>query len=467
MSELGQHFYQALIRVADNLGLKPEDLLLIFVSESGLKANEVNSIGAVGLTQLLPSTLKDLGFSGSSKDFSKLSATEQLDWVQKYFEQNFKWLGKIKDPVKLYLSNFVPAAFSLPGIKAGYDGAVIAEDFMKTRGSIPKIGNYNGYADISAAYEQKIYDGNKAFDYQGKGKITYGDIKHRLDVVRASSVYQKALTDLQNSNSSSSSNTAISESKVSEPPTKELSGLDQMFSEMKKELNIQANTPTTLSKVSYIRKVDNKYLVVSEKGKNMGTYPSRAQAKNRLKQVEFFKHKDSNKVEDKQKSIDLSDVEELSYSAIMREAKKKEYFSFINDFVIIYKKIADAFYLKNLNMDGVMENVFHVMSKKYKIITTKKEAAVDSPLILGKAIADVILFLATKVKTENRRKAVSNFIRNIYYLNFSELASMDVNAGAAAGQVITLIKTILRSKDVGFIRSVVGEVIKNLSYFTG
>lgn len=40
-----------------------------------------------------------------------------------------------------------------------------------------------------------------------------------------------------------------------------------------------------------IRKSGNKYQVQSEKThKNLGTYSSRAAAKHRLKQVEYFKH---------------------------------------------------------------------------------------------------------------------------------------------------------------------------------
>lgn len=39
-----------------------------------------------------------------------------------------------------------------------------------------------------------------------------------------------------------------------------------------------------------IIKVKQGYRVVSESGRNMGTYPSREKAKKRLQQIEFFKH---------------------------------------------------------------------------------------------------------------------------------------------------------------------------------
>jgi GH24 family phage-related lysozyme (muramidase) len=47
-------------------------------------------------------------------------------------------------------------------------------------------------------------------------------------------------------------------------------------------------------KESYIKQIGpKKFRVFSEKGKNMGTYPSMKAAKKRLSQIEYFKHKDS------------------------------------------------------------------------------------------------------------------------------------------------------------------------------
>lgn len=52
------------------------------------------------------------------------------------------------------------------------------------------------------------------------------------------------------------------------------------------------NNRAFLNKLSYIRKLpDGKWRVYSEKGKNMGTYNTEAEAKERLRQIEYFKHK--------------------------------------------------------------------------------------------------------------------------------------------------------------------------------
>ena len=42
--------------------------------------------------------------------------------------------------------------------------------------------------------------------------------------------------------------------------------------------------------IPVIRKVKEGYRVVSESGRNMGTYATKEEAQRRLKQIEFFKH---------------------------------------------------------------------------------------------------------------------------------------------------------------------------------
>ena len=41
-----------------------------------------------------------------------------------------------------------------------------------------------------------------------------------------------------------------------------------------------------------IKKEGSKYCVKSKKGKNLGCYDTKEEAEKRLKQVEYFKHKD-------------------------------------------------------------------------------------------------------------------------------------------------------------------------------
>lgn len=46
-----------------------------------------------------------------------------------------------------------------------------------------------------------------------------------------------------------------------------------------------------LKLVARIVKQDDKYVVLSEHGKKLGSYPTREQAQKRLKQIEYFKHR--------------------------------------------------------------------------------------------------------------------------------------------------------------------------------
>ena len=69
----------------------------------------------------------------------------------------------------------------------------------------------------------------------------------------------------------------------------------------------EAYEQACLLKEGKIRKLPNgKYRVLSENGKNLGTYTSREGAKKRLKQVEYFKH--VNNADDVNDGADVNDV---------------------------------------------------------------------------------------------------------------------------------------------------------------
>jgi hypothetical protein len=44
--------------------------------------------------------------------------------------------------------------------------------------------------------------------------------------------------------------------------------------------------------IEYVKNIGHgKWRIFSKKGKNLGTYPTEKEAKTRLKQIEYFKHK--------------------------------------------------------------------------------------------------------------------------------------------------------------------------------
>src|SRR5258706_16085965 len=82
-----------------------------------------------------------------------------------------------------------------------------------------------------------------------------------------------------------------------------------------------------LVKVAKIRQLPNgSYRVLSQKGKDLGTYKSRKAAEKRLRQVEFFKHVDKSKADDQgnvMEPIGLTGADEFSYSALMRKIRQQ------------------------------------------------------------------------------------------------------------------------------------------------
>ena len=107
-----------------------------------------------------------------------------------------------------------------------------------------------------------------------------------------------------------------------------------------------------MKKIAFIRKLPNgKYRVYSHTGKNLGTSDTLEEAKKRLSEVEYFKHKDS-----QERRIQLLKIfaqEEPSYSAIMRDLNKNNKEK-LELFMQSFKKAFDEANLDNLeNADKI------------------------------------------------------------------------------------------------------------------
>jgi hypothetical protein len=94
-----------------------------------------------------------------------------------------------------------------------------------------------------------------------------------------------------------------------------------------------------IMKLAYVRKLPSgKWRVFSEKGKNLGTFHSKEKAEKHLREIEYFKHIKKASNDD---SIDLTNIDNLSLSAIMRELRKQCDDGVINEFLSIHKDIFD------------------------------------------------------------------------------------------------------------------------------
>lgn len=190
-SQLNDVFYKKLIEVSKKINIKPEDLLLIMHIESGLNPQAKNPSGsASGLTQIMPSILPLVGFSGTPQDFSKLPAEKQLDYIEKYFILNLKGKG-ITEPAQIYLSNFLPATLNWQGVKNKNPDTILAEQ-----------GNMRTYAQSNfknkyALTFDKVYQANKGLDLDKDGNISYGDIQKLVEIKRKDPVYQAAVARMK------------------------------------------------------------------------------------------------------------------------------------------------------------------------------------------------------------------------------------------------------------------------------
>jgi hypothetical protein len=137
-------------------------------------------------------------------------------------------------------------------------------------------------------------------------------------------------------------------------------------------VNYLSNKYLDIKKISFIRKNPNGgYSILSEKGKHLGTYPSRSQAEKRLKQIEFFKYKKKkrNKKAAAAECLDLSHLDDLSFSAVMREIKQQCSDETMKDFLSIFKAIFDGLLLLGNNdpADATMPIALFMFNKLHEI----------------------------------------------------------------------------------------------------
>ncbi|MCD9185730.1 MAG: peptidoglycan-binding protein [Pyrinomonadaceae bacterium] len=135
-------FINGVENMAQRLGTRPEYLMAVMSFETGGTFNPGirNGIGATGLIQFLPSTARGLGTT--TDQLAQMSATEQLRYVEKYFDQpHFR--GKLGSLEGLYTAVLSGQARSN------------SNDVLFTRGT--------------RAYEQNPLDWNQ------DGRITAGE----------------------------------------------------------------------------------------------------------------------------------------------------------------------------------------------------------------------------------------------------------------------------------------------------
>ncbi len=151
--------YDQALELAKDGRYRAEDLAAVMAAESDLRCDAGNPSGAKGLTQMMPSTLRALGwerdpaYPHAKGDYCAAPVYVQLQYAAKYFSQ---WRHRFRIPrwesrVQMFLANFLPA--ELP--HAGEPAHVLAEDQGKRalvyRQNVTLDRDRNGRIDVAEA----------------------------------------------------------------------------------------------------------------------------------------------------------------------------------------------------------------------------------------------------------------------------------------------------------------------------
>lgn len=229
-----------------------------------------------------------------------------------------------------------------------------------------------------------------------------------------------------------------------------------------------------LVKIAKIRKMpDGKYRVLSQDGKNLGTYKSREGAKKRLKQVEYFKHLDKSKADDKGnpiEPIDLTDADEFSYSAIMRKLRQKASPEQVKQFLALFKSQFDKAVKGKVNKPErvALQNTvlkfhkIHPVKLDKSMIKCAAVAELGDADAVGKYLSDIVKFILARLPLEKRPHAAQILKQKFGVMSENEIAGKNMPNAAVYGQAITFVKHVLFNQDANYVREVLNSLSRNL-----
>jgi hypothetical protein len=164
-------FFARLAELGARHGTDPVVFLDVWNAESGLDPHAENRIShARGLNQMMPRTLASLGAPAA---FHELPGDAQLPWIERLIADGERLNGgPFRSAERYYHANFFPR--TMP------------------RGQSPATAVVA--SDASDPEERAAYDGNRAMDPGGKGRITYADLTALLNLAknRNRAVYDSA-----------------------------------------------------------------------------------------------------------------------------------------------------------------------------------------------------------------------------------------------------------------------------------
>jgi len=121
---VGPQFKNKVIAICGRLGCDPSHLTSSIAFETGesFAPDKINRVsGATGLIQFMPSTARSLGTTTAA--LAQMSAADQLDYVERYFQPYRGKMATISDATVLFKSPS-PAYQQNKGLDANNDGQV-------------------------------------------------------------------------------------------------------------------------------------------------------------------------------------------------------------------------------------------------------------------------------------------------------------------------------------------------------
>lgn len=159
--------------------------------------------------------------------------------------------------------------------------------------------------------------------------------------------------------------------------------------------------------------------------------------------------------------IDLTDVDNLSLSAVMRELRKQDEDASIK-FLALYKHCFDFLVCNGVeDVETIaLDTALQIFSQLYSV-KLEKQAAPNAELV-GQYLANIIKFTISRISVERRPKSINRLKQKLNQLNEVELANKKLPASSSMGQAITFVKHVLFNHNPQYIREVINNVIKYL-----
>jgi hypothetical protein len=168
--------------------------------------------------------------------------------------------------------------------------------------------------------------------------------------------------------------------------------------------------------------------------------------------------------------IDLTKMDDFSYSAAMRKLREKLSQEELFQFLKLFKQYFDEANKENLQKpETIALNKALIDFNKIKKIKLDKEMVKEAAVSelgdavqVGQYLANIIKFILQRISVEKRPDTIHKLKQKLYVLNENEIAGKNMPASSAMGQAITLVKHILFNHDPRYVREVINNVVRYL-----